>query len=136
MSILYPVFVMALLTFVIGPLVFATRFKSVRNGVVQIEYYEIFRGGEPPTDVVQTTRHWSNLYEAPILFYVVCLIALFLQLESALVIGLAWAYVLVRVVHSLIHLTYNRVYHRLSVFSLSQGILVVMWIVVLIQVTK
>ena len=134
MSVLMPMFVMALLTFIVGPIILMTRINSVKNGVVQIEYYEVFRGGEPPESVLKTTRHWTNLFEAPMLFYIVCLIALALQLQSALLAGLAWAYVIVRCIHTYIHLTYNKVYHRLALFLTSQFILVVMWIVAFIEI--
>jgi hypothetical protein len=134
MSILFPVFAMVLIAFVVGPLILTTRLSSVKNGVVTMEYYEIFRGGEPPANVVQTTRHWSNLFEAPTLFYIACLMAFSLQLESTLLLGIAWAYVAVRLVHSVIHLTYNSVYHRLAAFLASQVILVVMWILIFIEV--
>jgi len=40
----------------------------------------------------------------------------------------AWAYVALRIVHSLIHLTYNQVLHRLAAFTLSNGALVVLWV--------
>jgi len=72
MSILFPVFAMALITFVVAPFLLTTRINSVKNGIVHIEYYEIFQGGKPPASVLQTTRHWSNLYEAPTLFYIAC----------------------------------------------------------------
>ena len=41
--------------------------------------------------------------------------------------GLAWAYVALRVVHSLIHLSYNHVYHRLAAFVVSNGVLAALW---------
>ena len=134
MNILYPMFLMALLAFIVGPLILMTRISSVKAGVVQMSYYEIFRGGEPPASVIQTTRHWSNLFEAPMLFYVVCLMTLSLQIESALLTGLAWAYVITRIGHSVVHLTYNTVNHRLACFLLSQFVLVAMWIVVFIEI--
>ena len=134
MSILFPVFAMALITFVVGPLVLTTRINSVKNGVVHIEYYETFQGGKPPASVLQTTRHWSNLYEAPTLFYIACLMAFSLQLESTLILALAWLYVAVRLVHSVIHLTYNRVYHRLTAFLTSQFILIAIWILIFIEI--
>jgi hypothetical protein len=134
MNILYPMFLMALLAFVIGPMILMTRISSVKNGVVQMSYYEIFRGGEPPASVIQTTRHWSNLFEAPMLFYIVCLMALVLHIESTLLIGLAWAYVTLRIMHSCVHLTYNEVNHRLALFLLSQFVLVAMWIVAFIEI--
>ena len=68
------------------------------------------------------------------LFYIVCLMTLALQLESALLTGLAWAYVIIRTGHSAVHLTYNIVNHRLACFLLSQFVLVAMWIVVFIEI--
>ena len=134
MSILFPVFAMALITFVVAPLILTTRINSVKNGIVHIEYYETFQGGKPPASVLQTTRHWSNLYEAPTLFYIACLMAFSLQMESTLMLAMAWLYVAVRLIHSVIHLTYNRVYHRLSAFLTSQFILIAIWILIFIEV--
>ena len=133
MSVLYPMFLMALLTFIIGPLLIIGRFKSVQTGIVQIEFYEIFRGGESPDYVEQTTRHWSNLYEAPTLFYVLCLLILSLEINTVMLASLAWAYVIIRIIHSVVHLTYNKVYHRLSLFLTSQFMLIAMWIFAFIE---
>lgn len=81
-------------------------------------------------DVVKTTRHLSNLFEAPVLFYVACLMAYSLQLESIPLVVLAWTYVAARVIHSMIHLTYNRVYHRMTAFLFSQLFLIGMWVLI------
>jgi len=134
MTILFPVFGMALITFLVGMLILSTRVSSVKNGMVRIEYYEIFKGGEPPASVIQTTRHWSNLYEAPMLFYIACLMAFSIQMESVWLVGLAWAYVAVRLIHTVIHITYNRVYHRLTAFLCSQTVLVIMWVLIFLEV--
>ncbi len=40
----------------------------------------------------------------------------------------AWLYVALRVVHSLIHCTYNKVMHRLSAFVASFALLVALWV--------
>lgn len=134
MSVIFPLFMMALLTFLVSPLLLKTRFRSVRNGMVQIEYYEVFQGGTPPDDVLQTTRHWSNLYEAPVLFYVVCLLILAVGIQSPVLGALAWVYVVLRILHSFVHLTYNRVLHRMLLFLASQGVLIIMWIYTFILV--
>ena len=42
-------------------------------------------------------------------------------------LALAWAYVGLRVAHSAIHLTYNRVRHRLVVFAVGNVVLVMLW---------
>jgi len=44
------------------------------------------------------------------------------------VLGVAWLYVALRVVHSVIHLTYNRVMHRLIPFAISNVVLIAYWL--------
>jgi hypothetical protein len=67
----------------------------------------------------QAADHFRNLFEMPVLFYVGVLAALALSLHSDLLVGLAWAFVALRAVHAAIHLTYNRVMHRFSVYVAS-----------------
>ena len=43
-------------------------------------------------------------------------------------LALAWAYVACRALHSLIHLTYNNVLHRLAAFAAGNVVLLVIWI--------
>ena len=45
-----------------------------------------------------------------------------------LAVAVAWAYVALRIVHSLIHLTYNRVMHRLTAFAISSTVLALLWV--------
>jgi hypothetical protein len=40
----------------------------------------------------------------------------------------AWVYVALRVIHSLIHITYNNVLHRLSAYALSNFVLMAFWV--------
>ena len=67
----------------------------------------------------QAADHFRNLFEMPVLFYLGVLVALALGLRSELLLWLAWAYVALRVAHAAIHLTYNRVMHRFSVYVAS-----------------
>lgn len=69
----------------------------------------------------------------PTLFYVACLTALLLKLDSALLVYLGWGYVVLRGVHAFIHLTYNKVFHRLTAFMLSNFLVIAMWIIIMIQ---
>ena len=41
---------------------------------------------------------------------------------------MAWTYVGLRALHSLIHLTYNNVIHRLLTFGISNFVLAAVWI--------
>ena len=66
---------------------------------------------------VQASDNFKNLFETPILFYSLVGIAIATNHTPGwLAIG-AWVYVALRVAHSLIHCTYNRVMHRFAVFG-------------------
>ncbi len=77
-----------------------------------------------------------NLLELPMLFYVVCLVLSVTAGASRLAVFVAWAYVALRIVHSLIHLTYNHVLHRLFAFTLSNVALVSLWVIAGIHVAS
>ncbi len=91
-----------------------------------------FKFGESksvPSDVSIPNRNYMNLLEVPVLFYVVCLLLYAIAGSSSVAVVLAWSYVVLRVVHSSIHLTYNNVIHRLTAFGVSNGVLVALWVV-------
>lgn len=71
-----------------------------------------------------------NLLEMPVLFYVVCLVAIVAGATTAAILALAWVYVALRVVHSIIHISYNRISHRFAAFALSNGVLIALWVLV------
>ena len=68
-----------------------------------------------------------NLFEAPVLFFAVCGALAITDTVTPLQLGLAWAYVGLRTVHSIIHVTYNRVIHRFLAYVASLVILFLMW---------
>jgi hypothetical protein len=72
----------------------------------------------------------------PMLFYIICVVLYVTGGASRLAVATAWAYVALRVVHSLIHLTYNHVLHRLAAFTLSNAALVSLWVIGAVHVTS
>ena len=106
-------------------------FRRLRAGLSGELTPDDFRYGESARvsgEVSIPNRAWMNLLEAPVLFYALCLATIAAQSVDATMVGLAWAYVALRVVHSVIHLTYNHVVHRLVVFAASNLVLTVLWI--------
>ena len=77
-----------------------------------------------------------NLFEAPVLFYLVCVLILVTGQTTTWLLGLAWAYVLLRVVHSYIHLGPNIVLWRFRVFVLSWFVLIAIWTVFGVQLLR
>ncbi len=123
-------FMLVLLTNVIMVIVARTRLKSVRNGSVPLSYYSLMQGQEVPEFVAKTTRHISNLFEVPTLFYAGGAVYLALGLTTPLPVTCAWMFVAVRLLHTFIHLGYNNVMHRLVVFGIGNVVVLVMWIAI------
>jgi len=51
-----------------------------------------------------------------------------LMIQDDLLVWLAWGFVILRVVHSAIHCSYNRVMHRFFAYLISCLFLMFMWI--------
>ena len=80
------------------------------------------------TDSESAANNYANLFESPLLFYTAILLTLILMLQDTMLVVLAWTYVISRGIHSFIHITYNRVMHRFSVFIFSSLILLAIWV--------
>lgn len=131
MNVLYPVFAMFALTIGVVLRLAAMRFAAVKHGKVNPRYYEAHLGEEPPHLRI-ASRHLSNLLELPLLFYVGCLLAFVTHQSGMFVVALAWAYVALRVIHTLIHLGSNVVLWRFRVFAMSVLVLIALWLVLFI----
>lgn len=128
-EIFKPMGALALLTFTVLGIIPLVRFRAGFAGQVKLDD---FAGGEAaavPADVRLPNRNFMNLMETPVLFYVVCLMFAVRGPAPPLAIDLAWAFVALRVVHSAIHLTYNKVAHRFVAFLASVGVLGALWAV-------
>jgi hypothetical protein len=129
---LYPLFTMVVLTFLVMFWTLFTRVQAVRQGKISIGYFRLMQG-DAPTEVVKASRHFSNLFELPVLFYIVCLLSHIKNAEDDWQIGLAWVYVLCRCLQAIVHLGYNNVKHRLAAFALGNIVLLILWVRVMAQ---
>ena len=111
-AIFQPMSVLAMWTGVVLLLTGVRRAVAVRAGRVAAH---AFRAGDAPgvpADLTVFNRNLMNLLEMPVLFYVVCLAVYVTHAVDATAIMLAWAYVGLRLSHSAVHLTFNRVNAR------------------------
>lgn len=91
---------------------------------------------QPKGNLLEDTRaadNFNNLFEVPVLFFIVCLVMLVTGIESLPLLLLAWGYVLLRSLHSLIQTTYNKVLHRFSVYVASTLVVFALWAGVAIE---
>jgi hypothetical protein len=78
-----------------------------------------------PDDARAAADNYNHLMEQPTIFYALAFVTYLLSLQSPATAGLAWAYVGLRVVHSLVQITVNLVPVRFLVFALSTVVLMV-----------
>jgi hypothetical protein len=68
-------------------------------------------------------NNYNHLMEQPTLFYAICFALQFLDQANDINIGLAWLYVAIRVVHSLVQATVNIILIRFSIFMIGSLVL-------------
>jgi hypothetical protein len=130
-SIFYPVVVLVLWTFAVLLLVPRARFRAAREKRVRAADFAFGESENVPARARLPNRNYMNLLELPVLFYVACLLVYVIGKVDAWSLGLAWLYVVLRIAHSLVHLTYNHVIHRMRVFALGAFVLLALWIRIL-----
>jgi hypothetical protein len=127
-QILKPMAALGALTFMVLLLIPFVRFRSAFQGRVTADDFKLGESPRVPADVTLPNRNYMNLLELPTLFYAVCLALYALERVGGIDLLIAWAYVGLRAIHSLVHLTYNNVFHRLAVFALSNILLGILWV--------
>mgnify|MGYP003331194526 CR=1 FL=1 len=81
-----------------------------------------------PDFETRCTRHFSNLFEVPVLFYLACILIQVQNLQDKNLVTLGWIYCGFRVLHSMSHLLSSKVGPRLLLFVFSNVALVILWV--------
>jgi len=121
MAILQPLVALAAWTMVMWVWLYATRMPEMAK-------VDMARFAADPTltldhvlpaKVQWKAHNYNHLHEAPTVFYAVCLVLALAGQGEGLAAKVAWAYVALRVVHSLVQATVNHIPTRFFVFMLS-----------------
>lgn len=125
--IFLPVVALVVLTAAVWAVLYVTRIGELRAQRVRPQ--RLATRAEAATVLVRSapSDNFMNLFELPVLFYVAALALYGTELVDAIYLALAWLYVLLRYVHSFIHVTYNRVMHRFYVYAASSIVLWALW---------
>jgi hypothetical protein len=68
-------------------------------------------------------NNYNHLMEQPTIFYAICLALQLLDQAHEINIGLAWLYVVIRIVHSLVQATVNIIILRFTIFMVGSVVL-------------
>ncbi len=126
-SLIYPMFAMVLLTATVLVLLFRSRVQAVRDNRISAQFFRVYQGETEPESTAKPARHFTNLFEAPTLFYVACLAAMVTGQTGITMVVLAWAYVAARVMHAWVHLGGNRIRLRIRAYFAGWLVLLAMW---------
>lgn len=123
-GMLAPVLALVAWTFAMWFWMYATRIPAMQRA--KIDLVDLSRTGAPlvlPPEVSRVADNYNHLHEQPTLFYALALAAQLGGAADPLNVGLAWAYVALRVVHSLVQATRNVIAVRFAVFALGSFVL-------------
>ena len=131
-----PVMALVLWTFAMCVWLYATRIPAmVRQKIVYDPHrpVEDFQA-QLPAEVRWKADNYNHLLEQPTLFYAVSLTLAILGADGAWNLALAWGYVALRIVHSLVQATVNVILVRFGIFIAATVVLLVLslraaWIV-------
>lgn len=129
-----PVILLVFLTFTILFTLGYKRFNAAKKREVDARYYKLYQDGTEPESCRKFARNYENLFEIPLLFYIGVILTLLLKLECMSMVYVAWAYAIIRVLHSYIHCSTNKVIWRFRTFVLSSLVLLAYWIILLIKI--
>ena len=127
-SILQPVIALVLWSMVMWAWLYATRLPAMFQAKTRLDPTlprDVMLGGLPPR-VRWKADNYNHLMEQPTLFYATALTLAVLGPTDPVNLALAWAYVALRVVHSLIQALVNTIPLRFAVFMVASGVLVVL----------
>ena len=107
-----------------------TRVPALAKAGVSLASVVGGRGGDLegvlPDKVNWKAHNYTHLMEQPTIFYPTIVILALTGADSVLNVQLAWAYVILRIVHSIVQATWNRVAVRFGLFAISTGALLVL----------
>lgn len=119
-----PILALIAWTFVMWTWMYATRIPAMQR--LNVDVAELGRTGAPlelPPEVSRVADNYDHLHEQPTIFYALALAAHVAGAADGIGVAFAWAYVALRVVHSLVQATRNVIVARFTIFALGSVVL-------------
>lgn len=126
---LHPLIAIVALTLGVSLVLLQRRILQFCSGEAKAQDYVYGGNSEAEGTAKLANRNLANLFEMPVLFYVLCLATMQTNVPTTLLLPLAWGYVTCRAAHTLIHLTYNNVMHRAMLYIISNAVLIALWVI-------
>ena len=118
---------MVALTLAVGVRMFLVRVQEMQRRRVHPQAASTSLQVAARLESVQAADNFRNLFEVPVLFYALVATAVAAGHTPLWLSVGAWLFVALRVAHSVIHCTYNKVMHRFPVFAAGFLLLIALW---------
>lgn len=134
-EILYPLFIMVILTFLVIYRQFFINLHALKQKDVKLSFFKLFKNDKETPDYIEAARmHYRNMFEISILFYVLVLFLYFSNSVTELDVLFAWLFVIGRIAHSLVRIfRYDDVLLRFKSFAFSTIVLMFHWLLVMMK---
>lgn len=120
LAIFQPFAILMLLTLAVWLRLYFTRIPAMRRLRVHPQALAT-RAQKSGVDLgsaeLRASDNFTNLFELPVLFYALCIVLYVTNRIDFVYLGLAWGFVILRIAHSAIHLSYNKVMHRFVAYA-------------------
>lgn len=126
-AIFLPAFAMAALTLVVWLRMYFLRIGEMKRERVHPQAIATSAQIAARLSDTRAADNFRNLFELPVLFYLAICIAAIAGLATTTTLVLAWLFVLLRVVHSAIQCSYNKVMHRFQAYLAGGIVLWLLW---------
>jgi hypothetical protein len=126
-AIFWPLVAQVLLVAVVFARMYVVRIGEIRTRGLDPQSFITSQTAAGVLENVAAADNFRNLFEVPVLFFAVCLALAVTDTVTAAQLVLAWVYVALRALHSVIHVTYNRVMHRFYAYFTGTICVFAMW---------
>jgi hypothetical protein len=129
-SILQPVVILLAWTMVIWLWMYVTRIPAMQQAKIDVANLNGGTGKDLdailPPSVQWKAHNYNHLLDEPMIFYAVCIVLAVIGHGEGMNVMVAWLYVALRIAHSLVQVTVNRVAIRFLLFASSSLCLMIL----------
>ncbi|MDE1961886.1 MAG: MAPEG family protein [Xanthomonadaceae bacterium] len=132
----WPAVTMAALTFVVWLRMYFMRVGEMKRERIHPQAVALSAQMAERLKDTRAADNFRNLFELPVLFYFALVVAVQSRQVTAITLSLAWLFVALRIAHSAIHCSYNKVYHRFYAYFAGGVALWLLWAVLAFGLIK
>jgi hypothetical protein len=124
----WPAIALVMLTFAVWLRMFAARIAQITREKIRLQSVATSAQAAARLTDSRAADNFRNLFELPVLFYLAVIVATQTAQVNLLTLALAWIFVVLRVAHSAIQCTYNKVIQRFYTYVAGGVALLLLWI--------